>query len=147
MLEHIKDSFNKLLAIILRNREIACGINFVTPPEFSQQLGLIRRPQGHIITPHRHNAVLRTVHFTQEVLFIKTGKVRVDFYDDSKIYIESRILENGDLVLLASGGHGLLMLEESEIIEVKQGPYAGAIDKELFEPVSDDLVNTWSRKS
>ena len=71
--------------------------------------------------------------FTKEVLFIKSGKVRVDFYDDEQNYFTSRVLRKGDIVLLAFGGHGFEMLEPSEMIEVKQGPYAGDSDKERFE--------------
>jgi len=55
--------------------------------------------------------------------------VRVDFFDDQKNYLKSKILNQGDVVLLAAGGHGFQMLESSEIIEVKQGPYAGEKDK------------------
>jgi mannose-6-phosphate isomerase-like protein (cupin superfamily) len=75
------------------------------------------------------------VQFTKEVLFIKSGTVRVDFYDEEKSYLDSRILKAGDVILLAFGGHGFEMLEASEIIEVKQGPYAGNADKTRFEPV------------
>ncbi|SVD87814.1 uncharacterized protein METZ01_LOCUS440668, partial [marine metagenome] len=76
----------------------------------------------------------------QEVLYIKSGKVRVDFYDNEKCYMESKILVKGDVILLADGGHGFKMLESSEIIEVKQGPYAGDMDKERFKPVKDKDV-------
>ena len=96
----------------------------------------MNRAKNYVIPPHVHNTVQRDVHFTQEVLFIKSGKVRVDFYDDNKVYLESRVLHQGDVVLLAFGGHGFEMLEDSEIIEVKQGPYAGEMDKVRFEPVS-----------
>jgi mannose-6-phosphate isomerase-like protein (cupin superfamily) len=82
--------------------------------------------------------VLREVTITQEVLLIKSGKVRVDFYDDDKNYLESTIVAKGDVILLAGGGHGFEMLEESEIIEVKQGPYAGEKDKVRFEPISKE---------
>jgi hypothetical protein len=67
--------------------------------------------------------------------------VRLDLYaPDNREYLESRILEAGDIVLLAHGGHGLVMLEESEIIEVKQGPYAGEADKTRFEPVDEARI-------
>ena len=56
------------------------------------------------------------------------------------IYLESRILYQGDVVLLAYGGHGLEMLEDSEMIEVKQGPYAGEMDKIRFEPVRNEKL-------
>jgi len=125
----------KLLALILRASFQAEGIRFFTPSDFSQQLGYMNRPQGHVIAPHVHNAVTRNVHYTKEVLFIKSGKVRVDFYDDEQNYLESRVLGAGDVILLAFGGHGFEMLTASEMIEVKQGPYAGDADKTRFPPV------------
>ena len=67
-------------------------------------------------------------------------KVRVDYYDDNQQYLESRIAYEGDIVFLGYGGHGFKMLEDSEIVEVKQGPYCGAMDKVRFEPVDDNKV-------
>jgi hypothetical protein len=138
----IEKIFNKekLLSVIIRREYEKEGIEFFTPDIFSQQIGYMKRPVNYVIPPHTHNAVLRDVHFTQEVLLIKSGKIRVDFYDDDQNYLESRVLFPGDVVLLAYGGHGFEMLEESEIIEVKQGPYAGERDKVRFEPVSTDKV-------
>jgi hypothetical protein len=75
------------------------------------------------------------------VIFLKSGKVRVDFYSSNKIYLKSKILVCGDVILLASGGHGFKMLEESEMIEVKQGPYAGEEDKERFIAVSPSEID------
>jgi hypothetical protein len=129
-----------LIAIILSSNFESDTINFFTPIHFSQQLGYMKRPKKYIIPPHVHKSVSREVHFTKEVLFIKSGKVRVDFYDDYQEYIESRILKQGDVILLAYGGHGFEMLELSEIIEVKQGPYAGDEDKTRFEPISTDKI-------
>ena len=128
------------LAIILRTTYKEKGINFFTPNEFSQQLAYMNHPSGYEIQPHLHNAVQREVQFTKEVLFIKSGKVRVDFYDDEKNYLESRILVSGDVILLAFGGHGFEMIDDTEIIEVKQGPYAGEADKTKFEPISADQI-------
>jgi len=127
-------SMGSLLSIIIRRDYNNDGIDFFTPEDFSQQLAYMKRPKDYVIPPHVHNPVLREVQLTQEVLFIKSGKVRVDFYDDDKNYLESTILTTGDVILLAHGGHGFEMLEESEIIEVKQGPYAGEMDKVRFEP-------------
>lgn len=134
-------------AIILRASFCKDGIHFFTPEAFSQQLGYMRRPSGHVIDPHLHNPVSREVQFTKEVLFIKSGKVRVDFYNDDKRYIESRILIQGDVILLAFGGHGFEMLEESELIEVKQGPYAGEGDKVRFTSEIDRVVINDEAKS
>ena len=122
----------KLIAFIIRRSYQHDGITFFTPDDFSQQLAYMKRPTGYEINPHIHRKVDRNVQLTQEVLFIKKGKVKVDFYTNTKEYVESQILHTGDVILLASGGHGFTMLEESEIIEVKQGPYAGDRDKERF---------------
>jgi len=126
----------KMLAFILRTSFYKDGITFFTPSDFSQQLGYMNRPQGYVIPPHVHNPVTREVDYTKEVLFIKSGKARVDFYDDDQTYLESRVLQSGDVILLAFGGHGFEMLEPTEIIEVKQGPYAGEADKTRFTGVT-----------
>jgi hypothetical protein len=139
MIESIQHN-GVILALILRAGYRQEGIRFFTPDDFSQQLGYMSRPKGYVIEPHVHNPAARQVHYTKEVLFIKSGKVRIDFYDDDQRYLESRLLHCGDVVLLAYGGHGFQMLEASEIIEVKQGPYAGERDKTRFAPVAPELV-------
>ena len=129
---------DKLIAIILKNNYCSEGVDFITPDEFSQQVAYMHHPAGKEILPHVHNMVQRSVIMTQEVLFIKKGKVRVDFYDDYKDYLESIILSEGDMILLVSGGHGFKVLEELEMIEVKQGPYVGEQDKTRFDGVQQD---------
>ena len=128
----------RLIALVLRSSYEKQGIEFFTPNDFSQQLGYMNRPEGYVIPPHVHNPVPREVQYTKEVLFIKSGRVRVDFYDDDQTYLESRVLEAGDVILLAYGGHGFEILEPTEMIEVKQGPYAGDQDKTRFEGISAD---------
>src|SRR5574344_1491527 len=130
----------KLLSVIIRATYQKDGIEFCTPDDFSQQLGYMNRPKGYVIPPHIHNPVKREVHYTKEVLYVKSGKVRVDFYDDDRNYLQSTILEKGDVILLAYGGHGFEMIENSEMIEVKQGPYAGEIDKIRFESVEKEKL-------
>lgn len=128
------------LAIIIRANYKKEGIEFFTNDNDSQQLGYMNRPEGYVIAPHRHNIVPREVHLTQEVLYIKSGKVRVDFYDNEQNYIKSSVLNSGDVILLSDGGHGFKMLEQSEIIEVKQGPYCGERDKVRFNALNDEHV-------
>lgn len=129
------------LGVIIRVGFSKDGIEFFTSDNDSQQLGYMKRPAGYLIQPHRHNIVIREVHLTQEVLFIRSGKVRVDFYNNDQDYLESRTLYKGDVILLADGGHGFEMLEESEIIEVKQGPYCGERDKVRFDHAPQHLKN------
>ena len=101
----------------------------------------MKHPKGKTIQPHVHNPVKREVHYTQEVLFIKKGKLQVDFYSDKQEYLESRILEAGDVILLIQGGHGFKALEELEMFEVKQGPYAGDSDKTRFDSILPKDLN------
>lgn len=139
MIERVQNK-DGLLAIIIREGFNKSGIHFLTPNDFSQQLAYMNHPCGKVIPPHVHNPVQREVSYTLEVLFLKRGKLRVDFYDNERIYLESRILKAGDTILLASGGHGFEALEEIEMIEVKQGPYAGEADKTRFTGISTEHV-------
>lgn len=125
-----------VLAIVIRRDYESSGIEFFTDNDSSQQLGYMRRPEGYIVAAHRHNPVERAVTQTQEVLFIRRGRCRLNLYGSGDEVIVSTELLTGDVVLLSSGGHGLLMLEETEIIEVKQGPFSGEHDKTRFEPRS-----------
>ena len=140
MIETLKAG-DQLLAIIVSRDFQEPGIHFFTPNDLSQQLAYMRHPAGKVIDPHVHNPVSRNVHFTQEVLLIKKGKVRVDFYDNDRNYLESRILQTGDVILLATGGHGFEMLEQTQMIEVKQGPYAGDQDKTRFDAVAVERIH------
>jgi mannose-6-phosphate isomerase-like protein (cupin superfamily) len=126
----------QMLAMIVRHHFRAPGITFFTDNELSQQMGFMRHPVGKIIEPHVHNHISRSVNYTQEALFIRSGKIRVDFYSDSQKYLFSYVLEPGDVILLVSGGHGFEILEEVEMIEIKQGPYAGDGDKTRFKGIS-----------
>lgn len=137
---HTIDYNGQQLALIIRRDFKKDGIEFFTPGTYSQQIGYMNRPAGYVIPPHVHNPVAREVQYTKEVLFIKSGRLRVDFYSESQEYLESTILESGDVILLAYGGHGFEMLEPTEIIEVKQGPYAGDQDKTRFDPVEHDRL-------
>ena len=139
MIETLK-SGDQLLAVIVSAKFREHGIHFFTPNDLSQQLAYMRHPAGKVIDPHVHNPVSRNVHYTQEVLVIKKGKLRVDFYDNNQSYLESRVLEEGDVILLSTGGHGFEVLEEVEMIEVKQGPYAGDQDKTRFTGVDAERI-------
>jgi len=132
MLENIKNQ-NVLFAIILRANYKKNGIKFFTDRDISLQLGYMNRPKGYQIDPHFHKKIEKIVNATNEALFIKSGKVKVDFYDNKKKYFASKILKKGDVVLLIKGGHGFKMLEKSEMIEIKQGPYINDAGKVIFK--------------
>ena len=121
------------IALIIRSEFDEPGLHFFTPDNFSQQLAFMKHPAGHKIAPHVHNMVNRQVLYTQEVLFVRKGRLKVNFYSSKKEYLKTRTLEAGDIILLCGGGHSFEMLEETSMIEVKQGPYAGDRDKTRFQ--------------
>ena len=122
------------IALILRADFEAPGLHFFTPDNFSQQLAYMRYPKDKVISPHTHNMVPRQVLYTQEVLIVRKGSVEVSLYTSKKAFLTSRVLGPGDLILLCGGGHSFKMLEDSSMIEIKQGPYTGENDKTRFEP-------------
>jgi mannose-6-phosphate isomerase-like protein (cupin superfamily) len=122
----------QLCAIVLGAAYDESGIQFFTANDLSQQLASMSYKPGKIIPAHTHQPVRREVLYTQEALFIRKGKLRVDFYSSDREYRCSRILGAGDVILLIAGGHGFEVLEELNMVEVKQGPYAGDKDKAVF---------------
>lgn len=133
MVKFVKDNNDTILAIIIPAEYSGSGIEFFTPEDYSQQMAYMNHKVGHVISPHVHNHIERHVLNTQEVLIVKRGVLRVDFYLDDLNYYESRIVKNGDIIMLVSGGHGFEVLEDVEMIEIKQGPYLGDNDKVRFE--------------
>jgi hypothetical protein len=131
----------ELCAIILPASFDKPGIQFFTSGELSQQLASMSYPAGKIIPAHTHNPVRRQIFYTQEALFIRKGKVRVDFFSAQLKYQTSRVLGPGDVILLISGGHGFEVLEELNMVEVKQGPYADDSDKTRFTAVLPEKLN------
>ena len=122
-----------IVAIIIYKDHHTEGIEFITPQNFSLQLGSMTRPGGYKIVPHVHDLVRRETIGTQEALFIKRGRIEIDFYSFEQQYLQSCVLSAGDIVLLAGAGHGINILEEAEIIEVKNGPFVAGSDKGRFE--------------
>lgn len=112
-------------------------IQFFTPREAEGQLAIMRHPLGHIISHHYHPECKREIRTTPETLFVRKGRAGIQFLDlvplsylvAEVVPIGSVTLCAGDVVLILSGGHGLVMLDDCEIIESKQGPYFPDEDK------------------
>ncbi len=133
-------SNKELLAVMIKSRFNKNGIQFFVPDGYAQQLGYMKRPKGYVISAHIHTSIQRKISMVQEVLFIRNGKVRIDFYDKKKHYVESRVAGQGDVVFLASGGHGFEFLQDSQIIEVKQGPFIKGAGPVRFDSVKKGVI-------
>ncbi len=142
MIEYVKNK-EKLLAVIVRaNYKQKEGIEFFTPADSTQQIGCVCHKKGTAVAAHMHNKVKREVFYTHETLIIKSGKIRADFYDDCKNYVSSTELDKGDVILFTEGGHGFKYLEDTQLIEIKQGPYLEKDDKVRFKGIEDEYIKT-----
>ena len=140
MIEQIKNQ-KKLYALIVRSRyRKKKGINFFTDKNSTQQFGYMNHKKNHVILPHRHNKRQSKILLTTEVIIILKGMLRVDFYNDKEKYLFSKKLYSNDIIMLSSGGHGFKVLKDTQMIEVKQGPYSLSMDKVKFEKVNEKKI-------
>lgn len=122
----------ELLACIIRAEAQVEKTNFLTPPDYNFQVGFVVYPEGGRIAPHAHLPVERRIVGTFEVLVVRSGRCEVDIYDRARSCVATRELRRGDVMLVVEGGHSFRMLEDTTLLEIKQGPYAGDAEKELF---------------
>lgn len=139
---HITDGSNKLLALVIRSQFSVLGTKFFTPNTYSQQVAYMNRPAGASVNPHKHIITEQPEVFTQELLVIKQGRVRIDIYNDESAFVTSCELIDGDVILLVAGAHGLEFIEPTVLVEVKQGPYSDAnrVDIEIQRPAELDKI-------
>jgi hypothetical protein len=133
-LEEIKSTNGKeTIAIIVRKEFSKDGLNFLSKSEYPLQLGVNSYSKGVKINPHVHVNREIVVTSIQEMVYIKSGKVTIHLFGQNKEPLGSYDLLSGDLVFLVSGGHGFDILDDTTIIEVKQGPYSGkTLDKVMI---------------
>jgi len=130
----------KLLAIIIQEKRFfKPGVNFVTPNNLPLQLGFMKHKSRTYIKPHTHKNYLRKIKKTTEILLIKRGSLRVDFYSKKK-YLFSKIINKGKILILLEGSHGFKILKNCSMLEIKQGPFNLAMDKERFDKVNEKYI-------
>ena len=131
LIEHIIDQ-GRPLAYIIRGSFQPDKTTFFTPREFKQQVGYVVYPAGGEVAPHVHKRLERNLVGTSEVLIVRKGRCLMDVYNDDRTLVATRELVTGDIMLMVGGGHGFRMLEDTVLLEVKQGPYIGVDEKERF---------------
>lgn len=140
MITNIKDNNDNLLAIIVSNETVQEGIKFFTDDDNNLQVGMLGYPTGTKVDAHLHKDTLRTIKGTQEVVIMKKGQYRADFYDKEKNYIKSHVLKANDVIIFIQGCHGFKSIEDVELIEIKQGPFLKDQDKTRFKGIEDEKV-------
>lgn len=114
------------LALYLPDQSWGSGLNFLTEAEDFLQVGLWGYDKNTRLGPHIHNEVPRVASKTQEMIFVKTGRVAASIFDSDNNLIEKLDLVEGDTLILFAGGHAYEVLEDhTKVLEVKNGPYPG----------------------
>jgi hypothetical protein len=133
-MEHVEHIVHdgRTLAYIIRAEISPKKTTFLTPSDFKQQVGFVVYPAGGEIQRHVHLPLERHLVGTSEVIIVRRGLCEIDIYDDVREFVTSRELRPGDIMLMVAGGHGFRMLEDTVLLEVKQGPYTGVDEKERF---------------
>lgn len=129
--EHITVA-GRPLAYIIRAELSPAATTFLTPNDFRQQVGFVVYPKGGEVAKHIHLPIERHLTGTSEVIVVRSGRCELDVYDDDRSLVATRTLNPGDVMLMVGGGHGFRMLEDTVLLEVKQGPYTGESEKVLF---------------
>lgn len=124
---------DELLAMICRSSFSPARTEFLTPPAFNQQVGFIVYPRGGVIQPHTHARHERRIVGMSEVVVVRSGRMEAAFYNANRELVTKKMVEAGDVLLLVGGGHGFRMFEDTVLLEVKQGPFIEAGDKEHYE--------------
>ena len=132
MIENITHN-KKNLALIIKNTYLKKkGVNFFTNNKLSQKVAFMSHKKGYLIQPHIHKKRLKKIYDTCEVLIMLEGSLKVNFYNNNKKYLFSKIIKKNDIIILLTGGHGFEILKNCKFIEVKQGPYNPTKDKFKF---------------
>ena len=115
-----------IYALVVTPEDFRPGCRFFSAPEWPLQLGMLTSSQGHEISPHLHlKHEGRLVQSTQEFLLVVSGRMEIDFYDESARCFYTDTILPGEAVLQVKGGHGFRFPEVTRLIEIKQGPYLG----------------------
>jgi len=140
MIEKISHK-KKIIALIIKTKKVKKrGAYFYSPKNFTQQVGLINHSSKYSIQPHTHQSYPRKINKTSEVLYVKSGVIRVDFYNNKKEYFLSKLLKKDDLIILVDGSHGFKIIKKCKLIEVKQGPFIKSLDKKRFKAIDEKKI-------
>ena len=122
----------KIYAIVIPADYSPEGVDFITPNDYSIQLACMNRPKGSKAQEHIHLNIKREINNTQEVLIFRKGRAIINIYTQGKKYLGSENVQAGDVVMFVQGGHGVIFEEDTDVIEVKQGPYFNIEEKQKF---------------
>jgi len=130
-IEYIADG-GETIAVLIRRDFVPGETTFLTAPEQVQQVGFIVHEAGSEIPRHDHPVAEHVVRGVPECLVVRSGRTEVTLYNRGRQEVCRRTLRTGDVLVLIAGGHGFRQIEDTVLLEIKQGPYHGLRDKERF---------------
>ena len=123
----VKDGGIVLARYIPANNAWEDGLSFFSEDEDYIQVGTWGYDAPKELLAHTHKEVHRDVAWTQEVIFVKKGRILAEIYDLSNKKVKDIECHEGDIIILLRGAHGYHILEDdTQVLEVKNGPYVGA---------------------
>lgn len=117
--------------IAIRFKKFKEGAIPLTDPREPLQLLVHKRSAGKHTQAHYHVPKKRTTEKLQECLVVMKGKIKIDLYGPDKKFFKYLFLSVGEVIILMNGGHAVHLIKDSEIIEIKNGPFVD--DKVLIE--------------
>ena len=112
---------NKLVAIFLG--KFPQGSIPQTDGKEPLQLVTLKHPKGKYLLAHTHKPTPRKTAKMQECIMVRKGEIKVDLYGPDKKMFKKINMKVGDLLILLNGGYGIHILEDAEMIELKNGPF------------------------
>lgn len=139
-MEHIEEFKNrgKVIAYVIRQDAQPASTTFFTEDDANFQSGFVVYPKGGEVVPHIHLPIRRELVGTAEYLMVRSGECIVTIFDEDRSLVAEISLKTGDAILSVRGGHGFRMIEDTVLLEIKQGPYSGGEEKERFHPASEE---------
>lgn len=115
--------FYKKVLLGTRIKRFEKGSNPLTDDaEFIQALSL-KHPKGSYLKAHYHKPMKRVTSKVQECLIVQRGRVKLDLYGYDNKFFKFIFLGPGEVFILLNGAFGIHMVKDSELIEVKNGPF------------------------
>ena len=114
---------------------------FLTADAEPLQCGIGIFKQGSRVEPHCHVSEPVLISEFPEFIMIRRGKAKASVYDPEGVLLRTLEMVPGDSLLLLRGGHAFEFLEDTELLEIKQGPYLGRDKMKHPLPVPADNLD------
>ena len=126
--------YDGLALIAIRVRTFGSGTTPITGPEEPLQVLGVRRRKGAEVVAHRYVQRRRITNQLQKCLLVREGRAQVTLYGTDDTPFKRVVLKTGDIFILLRGGYRLKFLAETDMVEIKSGPYYNDRDKILLKP-------------